>query len=195
MLYLVENRKVVVVGIPGVGKTSLLQKIVEILKNNNKSVSVHSFGSIMFDVAKENGVTDRDELRKLPLSQQKNLQKIAAEKLAKINDDIVIIDTHAFINSPEGYYPGLPEHVLQILKPSNFVSVSAKPEEIYNRRMKDVTRSRDNVSIDNIKKELDVQSGMISACAVISGSPVKHVLNREGMIDEVAEKIIRTIGL
>lgn len=195
MLYLVESRKVVVVGIPGVGKTSLLQKIVEILKNNNKSVSVHSFGSIMFDVAKENGVIDRDELRKLPLLQQKNLQKIAAEKLAILNDDIVIIDTHAFINSPEGYYPGLPEHVLQILKPSNFVSVSAKPEEIYNRRMKDVTRSRDNISIDNIKKELDVQSGMISACAVISGSPVKHVLNREGMIDEVAEKIIRTIGL
>jgi adenylate kinase len=61
--------------------------------------------------------------------------------------------------------------------------------------MKDITRSRDNISIDNIKKELDVQSGMISACAVISGSPVKHVLNREGMIDEVAEKIIRTIGL
>ncbi|WP_255458301.1 adenylate kinase [Nitrosarchaeum sp. AC2] len=195
MLYLVESRKVVVVGIPGVGKTSLLQKIVEILQKNNKSVSVHSFGSIMFDVAKENGVTDRDELRKLPLSQQKNLQKIAAEKLAILNEDIVIIDTHAFINSPEGYYPGLPEHVLQILKPSNFVSVSAKPEEIYNRRMKDITRTRDNISIDNIKKELDVQSGMISACAVISGSPVKHVLNREGMIDEVAEKIIRTIGL
>ena len=192
---MVESRKIVVVGIPGVGKTSLLQKIVEILKNNNKSVSVHSFGSIMFDVAKENGVTDRDELRKLPLSQQKNLQKIAAEKLAMLNEDLVIIDTHAFINSPEGYYPGLPEHVLQILKPSNFISVSAKPEEIYNRRMKDVTRTRDNVSIDNIKKELDVQSGMISACAVISGSPVKHVLNREGMIDEVAEKIIRTIGL
>jgi len=195
VLYLVESRKVVVVGIPGVGKTSLLQKIVEILQKNNKSVSVHSFGSIMFDVAKENGVTDRDELRKLPLSQQKNLQKIAAEKLAILNEDIVIIDTHAFINSPEGYYPGLPEHVLRILKPSNFVSVSAKPEEIYNRRMKDITRTRDNISIDNIKKELDVQSGMISACAVISGSPVKHVLNREGMIDEVAEKIIRTIGL
>ena len=192
---MVESRKIVVVGIPGVGKTSLLQKIVEILKNKNKSVSVHSFGSVMFEVAKANGVTDRDELRKLPLAQQKNLQKIAAEKLAMLQEDIVIIDTHAFINSPEGYYPGLPEHVLQILKPSNFVSVSAKPEEIYNRRMKDATRNRDNVSIENIKKELDAQSGMISACAVISGSPVKHVLNREGMIDEVAEKIIRTVGL
>jgi len=36
---------------------------------------------------------------------------------------------------------------------------------------------------------------MISACAVLSGSPVKYVLNREGMIDEVADKIIRAIGL
>ncbi|MSV26259.1 MAG: adenylate kinase [Nitrosarchaeum sp.] len=190
-----ESRKVVVVGIPGVGKTSLLIKITEILKHQNKSVSLNSFGSIMFEVAKENGIKNRDELRKLPLSEQKNLQKIAAEKLAMLKDDVVIIDTHAFINSSEGCYPGLPDHVLQILKPSNFVSVSAKPEEIYNRRMKDTTRNRDNISIDNIKEELDIQSGMISACAVISGSPVKHVLNREGMIDEVADKIIKAIGL
>ena len=183
------------VGIPGVGKTSLLKRIVEIIKDNNKTVSVNSFGSIMFEVARDKGIKDRDELRKLPVSEQKNLQKITAEKLAMLDDDVVIIDTHVFINSPEGYYPGLPEHVLKILKPSNFVSVSAKPEEIYNRRMKDDTRNRDKISIDNIKKELDVQSGMISACAVISGSPVKHVLNREGMIDEVAEKVIRAIGL
>ncbi|MFB5626710.1 MAG: adenylate kinase [Nitrosarchaeum sp.] len=195
MLYLVESRKIIVVGIPGVGKTSLLQRIVEILNEHNKSVSVNSFGSIMFDVAKENGIKDRDELRKLPLSEQRTLQKIAAEKLAMLNDDLVIIDTHAFIKSPEGYYPGLPEHVLKILKPSNFISVSAKPEEIYNRRMKDETRNRDLVSIDNIKKELDVQSGMISACAVLSGSPVKYVLNREGMLDDVADKIIKAIRL
>ncbi len=195
MLYLAESRKVVVVGIPGVGKTSLLQRIIEILKDNNKTVSLNSFGSIMFEVAKENGIKNRDELRQLPIYQQKNLQKITAEKLAMLNDDVVIIDTHAFINSSEGYYPGLPEYVLKILKPSNFVSVSALPEEIYNRRMKDPTRNRDKISIDNIKKELDVQSGMISACAVISGSPVKHVLNREGKIDDIANKIIKAIGL
>ena len=195
MHYLAESKKVVVVGIPGVGKTSLLEKIVEILKNQNKSVSVNSFGTIMFEVAKDKGIKDRDELRKLPVSEQKTLQKITAEKLALLNDDIVIIDTHAFINSSEGYYPGLPEHVLKIIKPSNFVSVSALPEEIYNRRMKDDTRNRDKISLDNIKKELAAQSGMISACAVISGSPVKHILNREGKIDEAADKIIRAIGL
>jgi adenylate kinase len=75
------------------------------------------------------------------------------------------------------------------------VSVSAKPEEIYNRRMKDNTRNRDKITLANIKKELDVQSGMISACAVITGSPVKHILNREGDIEEAVDKIIKAIGL
>ena len=183
------------VGIPGVGKTSLLTRVVEMLKEREKTVSICSFGTLMFDVAKENGLQDRDKLRKLPVSEQQKLQKIAAEKLANIDDDIVIIDTHAFISSPEGYYPGLPEHVLKIIRPTNFVSVSAKPEEIYNRRMQDLTRNRDKITLANVKKELDFQSGIISACAVISGAPIKHVLNLEGKIDEAAGKIIKAIGL
>lgn len=195
MPYLVENKKIILVGIPGVGKTTLLTTMVEILKDHKKNVVVINYGSLMFDVAKENGLTDRDQLRKLSVSEQQRLQKIAAEKIAGHEEEVVIIDTHAFINSPEGYYPGLPEHVLKIIKPTNFVSVSAKPEEIYNRRMKDNTRSRDNITLANIKKELDVQSGMISACAVITGSPVRLVLNGEGKIDETADKIIRAIGL
>ena len=192
---MVENKKVVMVGIPGVGKTSLLKRVVEILKAQNKTVSVYSFGTLMFDVAKENGVKDRDELRTLPVSRQQELQKIAAEKIASMTDDVVIIDTHAFISSPEGYYPGLPQHVLNIINPTNFVSVSAKPEEIYSRRIKDFTRNRDKITLANVKKELDFQSGIISACAVISGAPIKYVLNREGKIDEAADKIINALGL
>ena len=195
MLYLVENKKIVLVGIPGVGKTSLLTKIVDILKNKNIRVNVISYGTLMFDVAKENGLQDRDGLRKLPISEQQNLQKLAAEKIATQSEEIVIIDTHAFITSTEGYYPGLPEHVLKIIKPSNFISVAAKPEEIYNRRMKDETRNRDNITLINIRKELEYQTGMISACAVITGTPVRHILNDEGKIDEAADKIIAALGL
>ncbi len=195
MLYLEENKRIILVGIPGVGKTSLLSKIVEIIKKHDKSVGVISFGTLMFEIAKKNGLKDRDELRKLPVTEQQNLQKIAAEKIAEHNEQIVIIDTHTFINSSEGYYPGLPEHVLKIIKPTNFVSVSAKPEEVYNRRMKDDTRNRDKITLTKIKTELDIQSGMISACAVITGSPVKHILNREGKIDEATDKIIKAIGL
>ena len=195
VLYLVENKKIVMVGIPGVGKTTLLSKMVEIIKKRHKSVLVISFGTLMFEIAQKNGLKDRDELRKLPVTKQQELQRLVAERIAAQTEQIIIIDTHTFINSPGGYYPGLPENVLKIIKPTNFVSVTAKPEEIYNRRMKDDSRNRDKITIANIKKELDIQSGMISACSIITGSPVKHVLNREGKIDETTDKIINAIGV
>jgi len=192
---LAENKIVVVVGIPGVGKTTLINKIVEKIKDHVKSVNVTSFGTIMLEVAKENGLHDRDELRKLPVLEQKKLQKIAAGKLSKIVSDVVIIDTHAFIKTPEGYNPGLPYPVLEIIEPTHFILVTAKTEEIYNRRMKDETRSRDKVSITTIKKELDIQSAMMSACSIILGSPLKPVLNSEGKLEEAADVIIKAIGV
>ncbi len=195
MLYLVESKKVIVVGIPGVGKTTLVSKIVELLKSKQKSVSVHSFGTVMFEEGRKNGIKDRDELRKLTMEQQQNLQKIAAEKLSRLGDDLVIIDTHAFISTNAGFYPGLPNHVLQIIKPSNFISVSARPEEIYNRRMEDTTRNRDQVSLESIKKELSVQEAMLSSCSVLSGSPMKTILNAEGKVDEAALAVINAIEI
>lgn len=148
MLCLAESKKIVIVGIPGVGKTTLVTKLVEILKNQNKTVTVVSFGTIMFEEAKKKGIHDRDELRKLPMEQQQEFQRMAGETISQLNDNVVIIDTHAFITTPSGFYPGLPEYVLKIIKPANFISVSAKPEEIYNRRMTDETRKRDKITID-----------------------------------------------
>ncbi len=194
MLGLAESKKVVVVGIPGVGKTTVVSKVVEKLNALNKSVSVHSFGTVMFEEAKEDGLKDRDDLRKLTVEEQKNLQKKAAEKIAEHQENIVIIDTHAFISTKEGYYPGLPHYVIQILKPTHFIAVSAKPDEIYNRRTNDDTRDRDIISIGSIKEELDVQDAMLSSCSVLSGSPMKVVLNTEGKVEEAADSIINAIG-
>lgn len=193
--YLGESKKVIIVGIAGAGKTTVVTKIVDILKDKKKSVSVHSFGTIMFEEAKKLGITNRDELRKLPVDKQKNLQKKAAKKIVDFDHDLVIIDTHAFISTKEGFYPGLPHHVLEELKPANFIVISARPEEIYNRRMQDSTRHRDIISIDNIKKELAVQDAMLSSCVVLTGSPMKSVLNTEGKVEEAALDVINAIGL
>ena len=80
MRYLAESKKVIIVGIAGAGKTTLVSKIVEILKTKNKSVSVHSFGTVMFEEAKKLGIENRDELRKLAVDEQKHLQAMAAKK-------------------------------------------------------------------------------------------------------------------
>ncbi len=194
--YLAEvSKKVVIVGIPGVGKSTLVTKIVEILNSRQKSVSVNSFGTIMFEEAQKNGIKNRDDLRKLSMEEQQILQKKAAEKIAKLEDDLVIIDTHTFINTNAGFYPGLPNNVLDIIKPSNFISVYARPEEIYNRRMKENTRQRDIVSIDNIKKEMAISDAMLSSCAVFSGSPMKPVFNTEGKVEEAANAVISAIEI
>lgn len=189
------SRKVVIVGIAGVGKTTLVAKMVEMLNSKKKSVSVHSFGTVMFEEAEKMGIHDRDDLRKLPVEKQKELQIMAAKKIAGFDDDFVIIDTHAFISTREGFYPGLPYHVLEQINPANFITVSARPEEIYNRRMKDSTRNRDIISIESIKKELAVQDAMLSSCAVLTGSPMKSVLNSEGKVEEAANEVINAIGL
>jgi adenylate kinase len=192
--YLAESKRVIIVGIPGVGKTTLVSKVVELLKSKKISVNVSIFGTVMFEEAKKNGIKDRDDLRKLSVPEQKKLQSMAAKKIASMTDDIVIVDTHAFIATKEGFYPGLPHNVLEILMPDSFIMISARPEEIYNRRMKDTTRNRDIVSIEAIKKELDVTSAMLSTCSILCGSPIKMILNSEGKIDEVAKGIVSAMG-
>jgi len=192
---LVENKKIVIVGIPGVGKTSLVATIVKKLLDKNIAVSVNGYGTMMLDEAKNIGVKDRDELRRLTVEKQKELQKTTAEKISNLTDDIIFIDTHAFISTNAGFYPGLPNHVIQIIQPTHFIAISARPEEIYNRRMKDETRNRDKISIESIKKELAIQDSMLSTCSVLSGSPMKVILNNEGKIEEAANNVIKAIGV
>lgn len=191
---LAESNRVIIVGIPGVGKTTVVSRVVELLKEKNVKVSVSIFGTVMFDEAKKKGVQNRDDLRKLSVKDQKELQSMAARTIASITDDVVIVDTHAFISTQEGFYPGLPHNVLEILNPDSFIMITARPEEIYNRRMTDTTRTRDIVSIDTIKKELDVTSAMLSTCSILCGSPIKMVLNTEGKVDEAARGILSAMG-
>ena len=62
----------------------------------------------MFEQAKLLSINNRDELRKLSLEQQRSLQEMTANYIFSLENDIVIIDTHLFINTAEGYYPGIP---------------------------------------------------------------------------------------
>ena len=191
---LAESKRIIIVGIPGVGKTTIVSKVLETLKAKKISASVSIFGTVMFEEAKKKGIKNRDELRKLSVPEQKELQSMTARKIASITDDVIIVDTHAFISTKAGFYPGLPHNVLEILMPDIFIMITARPEEIYNRRMKDTTRDRDIISIDEIKKELDVTSAMLSTCSILCGSPIKMVLNSEGKVDEAAKSIVNGMG-
>jgi adenylate kinase len=189
---LAENKRAIVVGIPGVGKTTLITRAAEML-NQKRKTTVVVFGTIMFEEAKKVGLKNRDELRKLAVEDQRRLQDLAAQRITEMNDDIVIVDTHLFVNTDEGYYPGLPIRLLNIMKPTNMVMVAADPREIAERRKSDQTRQRDIVSAENIQKELDISRVMVASCSILTGAPFAIIMNNDGHIDEAAANIAKIL--
>lgn len=173
---------IVVTGIPGVGKTTVMKKAAE-----GMNIEFVTFGTVMEEIAIKSGlVKNRDEMRKLPLEKQRDLQIKTAEKIAKMGD--VIVDTHCTIKTPQGYMPGLPEWVIKKLKPTTIVIVEADPKEIYNRRAKDATRNRDPDTIEQIEEHQMINRAAAMAYAALSGATVKIVYNHDNAIDDAVKQ-------
>jgi adenylate kinase len=193
---LAENNKrvVVVVGIPGVGKTTVISRTAEILNQRGTQTAVVVFGTMMFEEAKKLGINNRDEMRRQSVEVQRHMQNLAARRIADLKDNIVIVDTHLFINTNEGYYPGLPLHLLEVIKPTNIVMVAADPEEIFNRRRIDESRDRDIESVEDIQYQLDISKVMVATCSVLTGCPFIIIMNSNNKINETASKIVKALS-
>ncbi|RLF54770.1 MAG: adenylate kinase [Thermoplasmata archaeon] len=174
---------IVVTGIPGVGKTTVMQKASE-----GMDIKFVTFGTVMIEIAKRLGwAKDRDEMRKLPLEKQKELQIRTAEEVSKMGK--VIVDTHCTIKTPQGYMPGLPEWVITRLKPRAIVIVEADPEEIYNRRQKDKSRRRDPDTVDEIREHQEMNRAIAMAYSALTGAVVKIVYNHDNALDEAVKQV------
>ena len=188
------NKRVAVVGIAGVGKTTVISQAAKILNQKGHKTAVVVFGTTMLEEAKKIGLKNRDEIRNLPIKDQQYLQDMAAKSIAEMKDNIVIVDTHLFINTTEGYYPGLPMRLLNIIKPTHIVMIAANPQEILNRRKSDGTRQRDIISEENIQHELDISKVMVTSCSVLTGSPFIIITNNDNKTDEAASYLIKVLA-
>jgi adenylate kinase len=178
--------RVVVVGIPGVGKTTVVGK----LKSKLEGAKLVTFGTVMFEEAmKRKWVKDRDEMRTLPVGRQKKLQAVAAARISKMTDQIVLVDTHLFIRTKEGFWPGLPFEVVRALNPTHLILVEAGPEEVWARRAADAARSRDSVTKEDLEKEMELGRGFLAVSSTLTGAPMLIVRNAEGKADVTAEAL------
>ncbi|MER3407392.1 MAG: adenylate kinase [Nitrososphaera sp.] len=181
----------------GVGKTTVITRAAELLtQQKHRTVVVVTYGTLMFEEAQRTGaVKNRDEMRRLPVAQQRRLQEMAAKRIAEMKDsDVVIIDTHLFISTAEGYYPGLPMRLLTIMNPTNLIMVAADPAQIADRRRNDPTRQRDSASPEAIKGDLDISKMMIASCSILTGAPFAFVYNDDGKVDEAALTIANMLA-
>jgi len=181
----------IIVGIPGVGKTTVLDVLLNLAKDAGIRASVENMGSLMLEAAKEAGTSiGRDKMRTLSLQEQAKLRMKAIKKLVerKSANDLTILDTHFLIRSKGGYLVGLPKDLLDAVGPEYFGIIEASVQDILSRRAVDATRSRDEVNEEEVKLEQDLTRTSVFLLAALYNANVIRVTNEQGKASESGRK-------
>jgi len=177
------GKKVIITGVPGVGKTTVVNEALKKLKEEGIEYQSINFGTFMFEVAKaDNIVQDRDQMRTLDRAVQKKLQQSAGQAIAKITGN-VLIDTHASVKTPKGYLAGLPEWVLREIMPDIIVLVETDDDQILMRRLTDETRARDKEGSRSIAEHQQFNRSIAAAYAMLTGCTIKMITNADFLLE------------
>ena len=184
-----QGRKVIITGVPGVGKTTVVNEALKKLKSEGVEYQSINFGTFMFEVAKsDNIVQDRDQMRTLDRAVQKQLQQRAAQAIANVTGN-VLIDTHASVKTPKGYLAGLPEWVLREIMPDIIVLVETDDDQILMRRLTDETRVRDKEGSRSIAEHQQFNRSIAAAYAMLTGCTVKIVINADFLLERSSKEL------
>jgi adenylate kinase len=125
--------RVAVVGVPGVGKTSLCRAIS--LNSNYHHVN---YGNLMLKIAQNRGLANTlPEMFLLDLSIQHDIWKTVALQIKDKKN--VLLDLHGVDHFREGYLISLP---FEIIKPDIIILIESSYEDIIKRRLADSLKER-----------------------------------------------------
>lgn len=186
---------VIVTGIPGVGKTTVLKELKSQADARGLELKVVTFGTVLNEImAREGRSIDRDKMRSQQIGYQKKTQAEAASEIANKRDKgVQVVDTHMFVRTTAGCWAGLPQSVLEKLKPDLLVLIEASPEEIEKRRAGDETRTRDTGTREDVMFDINWSRSVAAACSVLSGAPVRVLVNSTGGAPQVAKELLDII--
>jgi adenylate kinase len=184
-----------VTGIPGVGKTTVLNELQDLAKQNRVNLTVMNFGTIMNEIMRELGKEmNRDEMREQGIETQRKVQDLAANEISnRAGQGTIVVDTHMFVRTNVGMWAGLPQNVLQRLGPRLFVLIEADPEQIAGRRKVDTDRKREQALVDDISFDLQWSRATAAASAVATGAPVKVIRNDAGKQKQAAQELFEAV--
>jgi len=183
------TKKVIITGVPGVGKTTVVNEALKKLKEEGVDYQPINFGTFMFEVAVTEGIVrDRDQMRTLDRPIQKRLQQLAAQAIAKISGN-VLIDTHASVKTPTGYLAGLPEWVLREIMPDIIILVETDDDQILMRRLSDETRMRDKEGSRSIAEHQQFNRSIAAAYAMVTGCTIKIIVNPDHLLEHAASEM------
>jgi len=174
----------IVMGLPGVGKSSILRGALE-----GRNIKVINYGDVAIDVAKSKKLTtDRDALISLPVKEHLKLQDSVVAKLKDTPN--TILDTHAVLKRrPSGYIPGLTPSLFKKITIDALVFLDAPSEEIVRRRKADPTRTRPAMTTEELDEIRRFSLSAISVYSASTGAPIYVITNREGKSAEAIKAL------
>ena len=181
------GRAIIVVGIRGVGKSSVLNKVVK----KYKGVRQLTFSDTMLEVCKEKGLAeDRDDLRKIPYDTYVNIKRETWDRRAGQKDDI-IIDTHAFVEHTGRYVPGLPEESIRKFKNlCGLFFIDVDNDTIRARSERDKTRIREGHTDLELNNWRYANLAALSYYSTSLNIPLYVIFNEDGKLDQTVETFI-----
>ena len=192
---------VVMTGVPGVGKSTVVKTAFKHAEEKGVKLGYElvNFGDVMLTAAEAAGlVKHRDEMRRLPVERQHEIQRKAAVEIRRMADKgRVILDTHASIETPRGFIPGMPEWVLRELKPDVIVVLESRPEDINKFRKKDLGgdfRRREVDNLEGIERHQSVNRSIAMAYSVLTGTPIKIIWKPEGTLPQAADELLGVLS-
>ncbi len=180
---------VIIVGIPGAGKSTIIDRVTKDEDGKYKFVNI---GSMMLELGVKRGYfKHRDEIRYQTNDERQELIREAFKEIAMMDGNI-IIDTHASIGEHGRYMPGLPGDVVVGIKGllRALITFDAPTADILSRRQKDKERRREVETADAIEMQKIINISALSALSQKYNVPLFVLFNEENKQD-ASEKTLR----
>ena len=185
----------VVVGVPGVGKTSLCREA-----SQSEGYHYINYGELMLEFAlKGKFASTPEEMFKLPLELQYDIWQEAAGHIKDLTEDFkedykdstdykkdfngVLVDLHGLDRSKNGYLISLP---LEIIKPQIIIIIESSYNQIIQHRSNDPERIRPMEGLESLNQEMELLRNSMIICSTILGSYFVVLEN-----DEFKESLVR----
>ena len=166
-----------VVGVPGVGKTSLCRQAAQSL-----GYSYVNYGELLLEFSKKGKyATTQEEMFKLPLELQYDIWFDAAQYVRdltvfKKHLNGILVDLHGIDVSKKGYLISLPA---EIIMPKIIIVVESTYNQIIQQRINDPERTRPIERLETIKQNMELLRNSMAACSAITGSYLAVLENVE----------------
>ncbi|HRM20775.1 MAG TPA: AAA family ATPase [Trichococcus flocculiformis] len=176
----------IVVGISGVGKTWLLEKLGAAIPMQILSASTLIRDSL---TKTEEQLTSQDHLRARNIDDNQAALLEAFNRHIDPDKTLVILDAHVVIDTPHGLVH-IGSDLFREMDPDFMVFVKDEPRKIHRNRERDVSRTRPERSVDSLAKHQEIA---IAAARDISDNlriPI-HFVN--GGDDDALGRILRAV--